>query len=164
MRAAYGRVSPLDREHVIRADAWYEIFRKDLVLRLRDVVKTRVIHQARRVPHAMNPGRAAHAVGRVRRAGFHVVLKAERVPNFVRDNVFEQSAHQRIGERQMLRARIEWRDLSEIPVAREVENVVMNANGAVQDLATSRVVHVWPIGVLSRGGQPAYHRIANVFR
>ena len=39
----------------------------------------------------------------------------------------QQAAHQRIGKRKTLRARIERCDLREVPVAREIQNVVENS-------------------------------------
>ncbi len=72
---------------------------------------------------------------RVHGAGLHVVLQAERVADFVRDHEFEQPAHQVVGQRQLLRARIERAHLQEIPVALQVHDVVIELDVRIQNLA-----------------------------
>ena len=63
----------------------------NVVFRLRDVVEARVVHQRWRVAHRLEPLAVADFFGRIGRARFHVVLEAERVPDFVGDDVFEQA-------------------------------------------------------------------------
>ena len=46
------------------------------------------------------------------------------------------------GNGRSLRARIEWRDLREVPVAREIQDIVMNADRAIEDLAAARIMDV----------------------
>ena len=101
---------------------------------------------------------------RVHRAGLHVVLEAERVADFVRHHVFQQPAHQIVGQRQLLRARIERAHLHEVPVAGQVHHVVIELDVRVQNLAGARIGDVRPAGVFGGGGQPADHRMAHVFR
>ena len=63
----------------------------------------------------MHPARAADAIGRIRRAPDLIVLQAYGVANLVSDAPLEQPAHQRIGERNRPRARIDLCRLREIP-------------------------------------------------
>ena len=46
-----------------------------------------------------------------------------------------QAAHQVVGQRQLLRARIERADLHEVPVARQVHDVVVELDVRLEDLA-----------------------------
>ena len=92
------------------------------------------------------------------------MLEAERVAHFVAHHVFQQAAHQIVGQRQLLRARIERPHLHEIPVARQVHHVVIELDVRVENLAGARVGNVRPAGVFGGGRQPADHRIAHVFR
>ena len=79
-RAGDRLVAPHDRVLVVRPDARDDVLERDVVLGLRDVVEARVVHDARAVPHLVHPRRAAHAVGRIRRAADLVVLQAEVWP------------------------------------------------------------------------------------
>ena len=112
------RVAPLGGPGIVRSDARDQIFRRDAVFRLRDVVEARVVHDRRRVAHLVDPVLVADLLERIHGAGLHVVLEAERVADFVRHDVFEKAAHQIVRQRQLLRARIERSDLHEVPVAR----------------------------------------------
>ena len=79
------------------------------------------------------------------------------------DHVFQQAAHQVVGQRQFLRARIERAHLHEVPVAGQLHDVVIELDVRVQDLAGARVGDMRPAGVFGSGGQPANHRVADVF-
>ena len=135
----------------------------DAVLGLRDVVEARVVHDRRRVAHLVDPFLVADLFEGVHRAGLHVVLEAERVADFVRHDVFEQAAHQVVGQRQLLRARIERAHLHEVPVAGQVHDVVIELDVRVEDLAGARIADVRAAGVLGGGGQPADDGVAHVF-
>jgi len=88
----------------------------------------------------------------------------DRVADLVRDDELEQAASQRIGEREGARARIELRRLREIPVAIQVDDVLEDARGAVEDLTGARIAHVRADGVLRRARQPSNDGVADVFR
>ena len=75
---------------------------RDGVLRLRHVVEARVIHQRRRVAHCLEPFLVANLFSRICRTRLHVVLKAEGVSDFVRDDELHQTPHQRIGVLQVV--------------------------------------------------------------
>ena len=127
----------------------------DVVLGLRDVVEARVVHQRRRVAHLLEPLAVAQLRGGIHRAGLHVVLEAERVADLVRGDVLDQPAHQVVGQRQLLGARVERADLDEVPVAGQVHDVVIELDVRLENLAGARVVDVRARGVLDRRGQPA---------
>src|SRR5688500_6132238 len=153
---------PTCSEQIIMTHTWNQNLGRDTVLGLRNVVEARVVHQRRRVSHPSNPGCASHAVGWICRAGFHVVLKAEGVSYFVRDYELDEPSHQRIGEGKLARSRIQRCNLREVPVANQVENIVEDADRAVENLSAAGIVNVGTVCVLSRGGQPAYHGVTDV--
>ena len=66
------------------------------------------------------------------------------------------------GSGSVLRARIERADLHEVPVARQVHDVVVELDVRLEDLAGARIVHVRARRVLGRRRQPADHRVARV--
>src|SRR5205085_12344293 len=104
---ARDRLVPVhDRELVPRADARHEVLHRDVVLRLRDVVEARVVHDARAGAHALDPRAAANAVGRVERAADLVMLEPDGMTDLVRDTEFDETAHERIRERNAAGARI----------------------------------------------------------
>ena len=72
------------------------------------------------------------------------MLEAERVADFVRGDVLDQASHQIVGQRQRLRARIERADLDEVPVARQVHDVVVELDVRLENLAGARIVDVRP--------------------
>ena len=90
--------------------------------------------------------------------------KPERVADFVADHVFEQAAHQIVGQRQLRRARIERTHLHEIPVAGQVHDVVVELDVGVENLAGARIGDVRAAGVFHRRRQPADHGVADVLR
>ena len=106
-RAGNRLVAPHRRPQIVRADLRDQVGDGDAVLGLRDVVEARVVHQRRRVAHLLDPLLVADLLGGIHRARLHVVLEAERVADFVRGDVFDQPAHQIVGQRQLRRARIE---------------------------------------------------------
>jgi hypothetical protein len=91
------------------------------------------------VAHLVDPVLVANLLERVHGTGLHIVLKAQRVADFVSRDVFEEAAHQFIGKGEFLRARIERAHLDEIPVAGQVHDVVIELNVRVEDLAGARV-------------------------
>ena len=157
-------VSPPGRPDIVGADARHQVFDGDMVFRLGDIIEARVVHDGRGVAHLMDPFRIADFLEGVFGTGLHVVLKADGVAHFVADYVFQQTAHQVIGQRQLLRARIERADLGEIPVAGQHHDVVIELDVRIEDLARARVGNMRAAGVLDGGGQPADYRMTHVFR
>ena len=155
-------IAPPGCPFVVRADLRNQVLRGDAVLRLRDVVEARVVHQGRRMAHLPHPVGVAQPIRRVERARLHVVLEAEGVPHLVGHHVGEQLAHQRVRQRQRPGARVERPDLHEVPVAHQVHHVVMELDVRLQNLPGARVVHVGAGGVLDRRRQPADDRVAGV--
>ena len=70
------------------------------------------------------------------------MLEAERVADLVRHDVLNQLAHQVVGQRQRLRARVERTDLHEVPVAGQVHDVVVELDVRLENLAAARIVDV----------------------
>ena len=78
-------------------------------------------------------------IGRIRRAADLIVLQADRVADLVRDAELEQLAHQRVGEGNRARARIDLRRLREVPVLHQLDEVVEDPRRAVEDLTGARI-------------------------
>ena len=78
--------------------------------------------------HFLDPLLVAHLLLRVERAGLHIVLEAERVADFMRADILDETAHQIVRQGQLLRARVEWPDLQKVPVALQVHDVVIKLN------------------------------------
>ena len=72
------------------------------------------------------------------------MLEPERVADLVGSDVLDQPAHEIVGQRQRLGARIERPDLHEVPVARQVHDVVVELDVGFENLADTRVVDVRP--------------------
>ena len=134
------------------------------VLRLRDVVEARVVHERRRVAVLLDPPLVAYLRDRVHRARLHVVLKTERMPHFVGHHISDQLAHEIVGQRKPVRAGIEWTRLDEVPVLRQVLNVVEELDIGLENLTRARIVDMRTHRVLGGRRQPADHRVARVFR
>ena len=156
-------IAPPDRVLVVHTDRWDQILERDVVLGLRDVVEARVVHDRRRVAHARHPGARAHRVGRVGARRELVVRQAERVPDFVRDHELHEPTLQRVGERQLGRARIERTDLRPVPPRLQGHDVVVHVHVGVEDLAGARVRVVRTVRVLDRRRQPPDARVAGIF-
>jgi hypothetical protein len=84
------------------------------------------------------------------------------VAHFVRRDVFDQAAHHLVGERQRLGARIERADLDEVPVAREVHDVVVELDVGLENLTAAWIVDVRSRRVLDGRRQPANDGVASV--
>src|SRR6266540_477571 len=156
-------VAPHRGPLVVRADLRDQQIDWDVVFGLRDVIEARVVHDRWRVAVFFEPFRVADFLERVHRTALHVVLESERVADLVRDDEAQQFAHQVVGQRQFLRARVERPHLREVPVALEVQDVVVHLNVRLEYLAGARVVNVGPGRVHNRRGQPAHDRITRVF-
>src|ERR1035441_8508359 len=87
------------------------------------------------------------------------VLEAEGMAYFVGDNVLQEPAHQVVGKRQLLGARIERANLHEVPVAGQVHDVVIELDVGIEDLAGARVAEIGRAHVFGGGGEPADYRI-----
>ncbi len=96
------------------------------------------------------------------RAGLHIVREAKAVAHFVADHIGDQLAFEVVRQRQFLGARIERRDLNEIPVPHELEDVVINDDVGFQDFAGARIVHVRAHGVFNRRRQPHDRRVTGI--
>ena len=128
-------VAPHRRPLVVRADPRDQIGDVDLVLRLRDVVEARVVHERRRVAHRLQPLRIAQ-LGRRDTSSSPSCCAGSRACGRPRARRRTRSAaHQIVGQRQRLRARIERADLDEVPVARQVHDVVVELDVRLEDLA-----------------------------
>ena len=163
LRVRDGRVAPLHRERVVGADLRHEIAERDTVFGLRDVVEARVVHDRRRMPHLRDPRLTADRVDRVHRAALEVVREAEGVADFVRGDELHEASHERIGERERLRALVEMADLREVPLALEVHDVVIHLHVGVDDLAGARIHGAGSHGIRDRRRQPAHHRDGCIF-
>jgi hypothetical protein len=69
-----------------------------------------------------------------------------------------------IGQRQVLGSRVQWRDLNEVPVAKQVLHVVVELDVGLQDLSGPWIADVRPRRVFDIGSKPADHRIPRVLR
>ena len=85
--------------------------------------------------HPFEESDTADRVGRVLGRRLHVVREADRVTDFVGDNVFDQAPHERIRHRQRLRSLVERTRLDEVPVLQELRDVVEHVDLTLQDLA-----------------------------
>ena len=129
---------------------------------LRDVVEASVVHDRRFGAVLLGEFGIAKLLDRVGRAGFHVVREAERVTDFVRDDVCQELADEIVGHGQFLSALVVGRSLREIPIAHELENVVIDDDVRLEDFAGPRIMHVRTHGVLGGRGQPADGRVAGI--
>src|SRR5262252_5498562 len=118
----------MNRKLVILTDLRDQIRDGDAVLRLHNVIETRIIHDRRRVTVLAQEVLVADLLEGVDRARLHVVLEPESVTNLVRDDKSKQFTHEIVGKRELLRAWIERAYLNEVPVLLEVLNVVVELN------------------------------------
>ena len=155
-------VAPHRGPNIVGPDAGNQIRNIDVVLRLGDIVEARIVHDRWCVTHLVHPVTIPNLVLWIHRTSLHVVLKTERVANFVRHDEFKQTSHQIIGQRELLSTRIERACLQEIPRPLQVHDVVIELNVGFEDLSSARIVNVRATGILDRRRQPANHRVARV--
>ena len=157
-------VAPHRCPDVVWSNAGDKVCESDAVLRLSDVVKTRIVHHRGRVAHLFDPFLIADLLLRIGRAGLHVVLEAERMADLVSNDVLNKLSHQVIRHREFLCTRIKRPDLREVPRTLKIHDVVIHLNVGFEDLAGTRIVDVRARGVLDGRWQPADDRVACVFR
>ena len=150
--ASNAPVPPVDHEVVVRPDALHQA---GAVTGLRDVVVARVVHDRRAGPlHPARERLAAQRVHGIVGRRHHVVTQAQAVSHFVVRDVRQHQAHQRIGERQRLGARIGGAGLRPVPRFHQARHVVIEPDVGVHDLAGTRIADAGSVGVFDRGRQP----------
>ena len=157
-----GRIAPLDREVVVGPNFRCEL--GDLILRLRDIVVTSVVHDRRRGAKLRRELGVTELLDRVGLAGAVVVAQAERVPDFVGHHVGQELAGKGVGERELLGTLVIGTGLDKVPVLGQLQDIVVEQRATIEDLTGPWVGEVRPHGVLHARRQPAHDRVANVLR
>ena len=152
-------VTPLDGEEVIRTDLGDE---GRVVSGLGNIVEPAVVHHrglGAVLGREFLVPKLRHGKGR---ACLHVVGEPQCVADLVGDHIGQALADQVVGKGQGLGFGIVRRGLDEVPVADELEDVVVNQDVGLEDFACPRVVDMRSHRVFDRGGEPSDRGITGV--
>ena len=143
----HGRVAPLDGPHVIVVDAWEYLVLRHAVFRLCHVVETGIVHDAGRMAVFLDPCLVAQLLDRYRTGGTEVVAQTKRVAYLVRRYEADELSHQFLVIVHLARSLVNRGGLHHIPVVNERHHIVVPADVALQNLASTRVADMRSIGI-----------------